>query len=151
MTAKRYRLATSEAGPQRRGREVTVVVPGVSQGGPQVLTGDLIERLIEAERAGVHTVLLARSTSDLEADPASVCRYVVTDEPQVASAAEALYGRERVLRAESVALADIDAWIGGLPRPESQTLRRRIRSAVRRLPFAEAVYARLTSGRRGTG
>ncbi len=122
----------------------TVVVPGRSQGGPPELTGAVVDHLITAEREGLHTVLLAPELSDLEAEPAQICRYVVTDDPEVAREAESRYGPERVLRSRTAHADHVDEWIGHLALPESRSWGRRVRNAARGLPFAGRVYARLT-------
>lgn len=145
MSSKRYRLITEGSEHQRRTHGATLVVPGPSQGGPAQLQGSVTDRFIEAERAGAHTVLLAGSLPDLDADIAAVCRYVVTDQAEVEEEATARYGSERVLRTTTVRIDNIHEWIGRLPVPEAHTLRRRIRTAARRLPFAEAVYSRIVS------
>lgn len=146
MTSTRYLLATGEAGPLDRSRPRTVVVPGVSQGGPENLGTALVERLIEAERSGVHTVVLARTVGDLDADPAKVCRYVATDEPEVAQIAAGRYGAERVLQVPSAAIGDIGDWITRLPRPEALTVKRRVRRAARQFAPVRWLYSRIRSG-----
>lgn len=122
----------------------TVVIPGRSQGGPADLTGAAVDRLIAAEQEGLHTVLLASELADLEAAPAQICRYVVTDDPEVAREAESRYGEERVLRSRTAHADHVYEWIKRLELPESQTRSRKVRNAIRRLPFAGSLYARLT-------
>lgn len=146
MSGGRYYVVDSPAPSGRQpASNGTVVIPGVSMGGPQRLTGDLIDHLITAERAGEHTVVLASDVSDLDAGPAQVCRYLVTDDAATAEEAGARYGTERVLQVPSAAVGDVGEWIGRLPRPESRSLRRRIRRVVRNIPFAQAVYGRIAS------
>ena len=146
MTSTRYLLATGADGPPDRGRPRTVVVPGVSQGGPEDLCPALVEHLIVAERAGVHTVILAGAVADLDSDPAKVCRYVATDEPDVIQLAAGRYGAERVLHVPSAAIDDIADWITELPRPQALTARRRIRRAARQFPAVRWLYSRIRSG-----
>lgn len=127
--------------------EATLVIPGPSQGGPRHLSGAVTGHVITAEQAGAHTVLLAAAPADLQTNVAAVCRYVVTDQDTVAQEAIAGYGAERVLRVRSAAADDVAEWVGRLPRPEAHTVRRRIRRAVRRLPFAQGAYDRIRSKR----
>lgn len=140
----RYRLISQP--PTTPGRQHTpLLIPGVTQGGPAHLRGSVLDRLIDAERAGAHIVLLAADLADLEADVASICRYVVTDDAAVEREAATRFGPERVLRATSTEPADAAQWLGQLPRPESQTLRRKVRTWAREIPMIRRLYERMTS------
>lgn len=117
------------------------------------LIGGFVERLIAAERAGAHLVLLADTPSDLDAAVAAIARQVVTDDTLTAIEATARYGPERVIHADP---QDVASWIDELAIPESMTVRRRIRTTLRRIPGAAAlrdlilgaVRARRTRGRK---
>lgn len=140
----RYRLITQPPATPGR-RHTTLLIPGVTQGGPAHLRGSVLDRLIDAEQAGAHTVLLAANLADLEADVATICRYVVTDDAAVEREATARFGPERVLRAASTDPADAAQWLGRLPRPESQTLRRKVRTWAREIPLIRRLYETMTS------
>lgn len=147
MTSTAYLLLTGEPDRAKHRAHHPVVVPGPSQGGPEHLSGALVDDLITAESTGAQTVVVAGDLSDLATGPATVCRYVATDVPAVAREATARYGAERVLQVRSAALADIEEWIGRLPPPDSQRLGRRIRRAVRKFAPARHLYARIRAGR----
>lgn len=142
-----YRLITELPAPTGR-QHTPLLIPGISHGGPGHLRGNVLDWLIEAERAGAHTVLLAADLADLAADVATICRYVVTDSTAVEQEAHRRFGPERVLRVSSTDPADAAGWIGRLPRPESRTLRRRIRSAAGTFPLIRSLYARMRRGSR---
>lgn len=105
------------------------------------LTGRFAERLIAAEQAGAHLVLLASTPGDLVSPIAAIARLVVTDDESTVAEATARYGAERVIRADPEV---VDDWITQLPTPESMTTRRRIRRALRQLPGAASLHAKIT-------
>ncbi|NEE04089.1 hypothetical protein [Phytoactinopolyspora halotolerans] len=100
-----------------------VVVPGKSAGGPEHLQGDVVDVLIECERAGAATVLLASDVDDLQTPVAAVCRYAAAARPEVVEEAVRRFGAERVYPVESVEAADAGDWLGRLPQPDPGTSR----------------------------
>lgn len=134
-----YRLISQPPGSLGR-RHSPLLIPGVSQGGPEHLRGSVVDRLIDAERAGAHTVLLAGERADLGTDVAAICRYIVTDDAAVEQEAAGRFGPERVLRATSTDPADAAQWLSRLPRPEAQTLRRKVRNWARQIPLIRRLY-----------
>lgn len=148
MRPERHLLVTTDTAARLRRRHRTLVIPGVSQGGPPHLLGTVRELLIEAEQEGLHTVVLAAQLADLEAPPALVCRFVATDRDEVEREAASRYGSDRVLRVRSARVAERSEWVGRLPRPEARTLRRRIRRTARRFGPARALHAMIAGRRR---
>ncbi|HIT76475.1 MAG TPA: hypothetical protein IAA98_12895 [Candidatus Avipropionibacterium avicola] len=124
----------------------TVVATGASLGGPRALSGAVLERLVAAECAGAHLVLVAAHPEDLDTPVAQVVRQVVTWDPALAREATARYGAERVtLLATAEA---VEPWLDRLRRPESMTLRRRLRRRLRRVAVLTRLHDLLTRGRR---
>ncbi|UFU02211.1 hypothetical protein LQF12_11915 [Ruania suaedae] len=111
----------------------TVVVPGASAGGPAHLDESLIEVLIDIERRGLHTVLVAAAPADLTTSVAAICRYVLAADEQVLAQARAIWGSAQVRAVDSLAPADVDAVLRRLPVPASRTAARRTQAALQRV------------------
>ena len=123
---------------------VTVlVIPGPSQGGPDDLDPALMRLLIEADERGLQTVALASRPADLDATPVALARFVATDDETTAAEAAARLGAHRTLRVEDASVAAVEAWLDRVPRVESRTLRRRVRTALRKIAVVRWVYERM--------
>ena len=124
--------------------DVTVLlVPGPSLGGPAQLDPTLVRLLIDADVRGLQTVALAGALHDLDAAPVSLARYVATDDEATAAEAAARLGAHRTLRVEDASVAAVEAWLDRVPRVESRTLRRRVRTALRKIAVVRWVYERM--------
>ena len=124
--------------------DVTVLlVPGPSLGGPVQLDPALVRLLIDADVRGLQTVALAGALHDLDAAPVSLARYVATDDEATAAEAVARLGAHRTLRVADVSPDAVQAWIGRVPAVEARTLRRRVRTALRRIAPVRRVYERM--------
>lgn len=123
---------------------VTVlVVPGPSLGGPEDLSPDLVRVLIDADVRGLQTVALAATISDLAATPVALARFIATDDDDTAAEAAARAGADRILRVEDASAGAVDGWIARVPRVESRTLRRRVRSALRGIAPVRWAYEQM--------
>ncbi|NDL57429.1 hypothetical protein [Phytoactinopolyspora mesophila] len=105
--------AGSEAAISSAAAELVLIV-GKEAGGPDQLAGGLVDVLVECERRGTASVLLAGAADDLDTPVAAVCRYVVTDQPDVGEEARRRFGAERVRVVASVGTDQIKAWISEL-------------------------------------
>ena len=96
-----------------------------------------------ADERGLQTVALASRPADLDATPVALARFVATDDETTAAEAAARLGAHRTLRVEDASVAAVEAWLDGVPRVESRTLRRRVRTALRKIAVVRWVYERM--------
>lgn len=111
-------------------RAWTVLIRGVSAGGPERLRADTLATLLEIERRGLHTVLLAAERADLHTEVAAVTRYVMTDDVTVAREAREIWGADNVLEISSADSGQAATLLNRLPVPPARTWQRGL---VRRL------------------
>lgn len=130
----RYEILTSSAAPARG-----PVPPVLCLCAEVPLSGRFVKRLIAAEQAGAHLILLATSPGELMSPIAALARLVVTEDEPTVTEATASYGAERVIRADP---HNVASWIARLPTPEAMTTRRRVRRALRRVPGATSLHSR---------
>jgi hypothetical protein len=91
-----------------------VLITGPDAGGPDQLTGELVDVLIACEQRGTATVLLAGTAGDLDTPVAAVSRYIATDQADVAKEAQRRFGAERVHMVSSVHVGEARSWVGDL-------------------------------------
>src|SRR5690625_5230889 len=108
------------------GRAHTVVIPGSSLGGPATFSDELLEKFIEIERRGLHTVLVAGSREDLDTAVAELCRRVYVSDPETQIAAVEKWGTEQVIVGKNDASPNVRAALLRLPTPASRTVGRRV-------------------------
>jgi len=119
--------------PARAPRAHAVVLHGRSLDGPDRLSGALLEVLVDVEQRGLHIVLVAARSGDLDSPVAAVCRHVVSADPETLRVARSRWGAAQVIEAADVSDRSVVAATSGLPAPESRTLRRRLWQKLRRL------------------
>jgi hypothetical protein len=104
-----------------------------------------VDVLIDAERCGVASVLLASEEADLATAVAAVCRYVAADRPDVIEEAKRLFGPDRVWEVESADVDQVHSWIRALPAggPESVGLRRRIGAVASQIRSSRSKYGKM--------
>lgn len=103
-----------------------VVLSGPSAGGPETLSGRLLEVLIDVERRGLHLVLVAHQPSDLDTPVAAIARHVLAADPGTLQQARARWGVSQVVALDTVTDASVVAAVHRLPTPAARTLQRRL-------------------------
>lgn len=116
----------SEAAAPGSSRTTAVLLPGASIGGPDRLEGAVLEVLLEVERRGLHTVLLAADAPDLHTPVAAVTRYVVAADGEILVEARAIWGAERVREASGLTDAELAGPLATLPVPASRSWQRQL-------------------------
>lgn len=121
------RLPAEQATWVRRARRSNgIVLSGPSAGGPAHLSGRLLGVLIDAERRGVHIILLAYARGDLETAVAAVCRHVIAADEGTLQRARERWGTSQVVPVETLDARSVDRALRRLPTPASRTLLRRL-------------------------
>lgn len=121
----------------------TVVLPGASSGGPAALTGATLDLLLDMERRGLHTVLVAEDPEDLHTAVAAVSRYVLTCISALAAEARLIWGDDQVMTTTAVDERTVVDAVSALPVPLSRTWQRRLQARVGGLRRLRAVAARI--------
>lgn len=117
----------------RARRAKGVVLSGHSAGGPEHLSGRVLEVLIAVERRGLHIVLLAHQPEDLDTPVAAVCRHVVAADEDTLQRARARWGASQVVPIETLSPRTVLGALRSIPSPASRTLVRRLHSRSMRL------------------
>lgn len=104
----------------------TLLILGVSLGGPSDLAGPVLEALMAAERRGLHIVLYARESADLDPPVAQVCRRVYAVGAAIQEEVALRWGREALLAGSEDSVVGAVAAAAGVPTPKSRTLVRRL-------------------------
>ncbi len=111
----------------------TVLVPGVSAEGPRHLAGPLLGLLIDIERRGLHTMLVAEQPADLHTPVAAICRFVVAADAETCAEARRIWGAHHVRMVSSTSRENVLRAARALPVPAARTVPRRAQAAVQRL------------------
>lgn len=110
-----------------------VALAGPSVGGPVHLSGRLLSVLLEVERRGLHIVLLAHRSEDLDTDVAAVCRHVVAADEQILHRARERWGMSQVVPVQALDDGSVERALRRLPTPASRTLLRALHTQAMRL------------------
>lgn len=122
-------LSLNETVPQHA---YTVAIWGASLGGPAQLSTPVVEQLIDVERRGLDTVLVAGNVGDLETSVAKLCRRVCVADRETKGEALQRWGRELVISVADQSDEALRKTLRRLPKPESRTFARRLQSWLRR-------------------
>ncbi|MDK7749822.1 glycosyltransferase [Brevibacterium sp. UMB10442] len=140
----RHTWSYADTATTELGHTSVLIIRGPSLGGPDDLTDELTQVLINADTHGVHTVGLVRTPADLASPAVLLARRFVSSDPALSQELADMMGDERVLEAPIPAEKPVGEWVNALPQLPQRTLSRRLKNVARTVPGANRARTALT-------